>query len=289
MIEIYIAQLHDADAAQRFEAANRLGEYGDMTLYTPAARLRAIDALIPALIDPDSKAQYAVFSALVKLSAREAFPAMLDMLLSQPDSRVWGLLKLTIGMRLRNALLDMMPTGQPDMTDRLSEALENTQLDSYQRGLLLRLLGKSRDARFVEPMIDQLLQGDEVMRGAAAEALGYMGDARAVSPLMLYLAPEEDERIREMAITALGRLGDVRVADPLLGLLGDESEWVRAAAVGALADLGERRAVEPLSHMLRDESAMVADAAFEALKRFSYEKLDMGVTNGANRRFISLD
>lgn len=277
MIENDIAQLN-AEPALRFEAATRLCEYND----TPEQRARAIAALIGLLPDGDHKVQYAAFSGLVKIEASEAFMPMLGVLLDQPESRVWGLLKLTIGMRLRNALLDMTPTGDAALADRLNAAIDAPTMDVQQRALLVRLLGRTGDMRFVEPLIDRLVEGDIVSQGAAAEALGRIGDTRALAPLMLFLDQGEDERVREIAVTALGQLHDLRAFDPLLALLGDPSEWVRAAAATALAELGDRRAVEPISALLHDENTMVVDAAFDALKRFSYEKLDLGVTNGAD-------
>lgn len=289
MIERYLVQLQQGDAAQRFEAATRLSDYDVAQIDASDARARAVQALIAVLPDADHKVQYAAFSSLVKLDAHEAFMPMLDVLLTQPESRVWGLLKLTIGMRLRNALLDMIPVGDAALADRLNAALDDSAMDDQQRALLVRLLGKTGDTRFVEPLIDRLVEGDAIAQGAAAEALGYIGDARALSPLMLFLNADEDERVREVAVTALGRLHDPRTYDALIGLLGDLNEWVRAAAITALAELGDRRAVEPISGLMQDEDTMVADAAFEALKRFSYSRVDMGVTNGANRRFIRFE
>jgi HEAT repeat protein len=63
MIERMIEQLAHDDPAVRFEAAQKLGASKDT---------RAIEPLIGALPDENSKVQYAAFSGLVKLSDARA-------------------------------------------------------------------------------------------------------------------------------------------------------------------------------------------------------------------------
>ncbi len=265
MFEQYLADLTHSDSTVRYEAAQKLGASSDP---------RAIPPLIAALPDENSKVQYAAFSGLIKLNAYEAAAPILDMLLSDLNSRVWQLLKLNIGLRLRTGLLDMMPHGDAEMTDQLVHSLERRDLDEHQRALFLRLLGRAATADCVEMLIDTLISGSPTLQGAAAEALGYIGDARAVSPLLLFLNDSHDA-LREIAAEALGRIGHASAVDPLLAMLGDANEWVRRAAAVALGDLGDRRAIEPLSAALQDETTLVQDAAFEALKKLSYGSYDV--------------
>lgn len=263
VLEQVLNELKSTDAEVRYQAAARLGTIQDE---------RAIEPLVDALPDSNSKVQYAAFSSLIKIGAPDTVLPLIDSLLRQPDSRVWGLLKLGIGMRLRNGLMEMVQKDDLALADRLDTALADTRFDEYQRALIVRLLGRTVDTRAVESLIDMLMQGTVVMQAAAGEALGSIGDARAIAPLMLFLNPDEDDRMREIAATALGRIGDMRAYDPLVARLQDVNEWVRAAAITALADLGDRRAVEPISALIKDENTMVQDAAFEALKRFSTRK-----------------
>jgi HEAT repeat protein len=265
MFEQYLTDMTHADAAVRYEAAQKLGASNDS---------RAIAPLIAALPDENSKVQYAAFSGLIKLNAGEAAEPILDMLLNDLDSRVWGLLKLNIGLRLRTGLLEMMPHGDERMTAYIVAALENEDLDEHQRALLVRLLGRTGTADRVALLIDILLHGSPTIQGAAAEALGYLGDPDGVNPLLLFVHDSRDE-LREIAAEALGRIGDLRAFDAVLALLKDESEWVRRAAAAALGDLGDRRAIEPLSAAMQDENTVVQDAAFDALKKLSYGKYDM--------------
>ncbi len=265
MFERYVADLTHTDPGVRYEAAQKLGASNDP---------RAIQPLIAALPDDNAKVQYAAFSGLVKLNAGEAAEPILSMLLSDLDSRVWQLLKLNIGLRLRTGLLDMMPHGDECMTETLCAALQMPGLDEHQRALLVRLLGRAATADRVNMLISLLIKGTPTIQGAAAEALGYVGDARAVAPLLLFINDQRDE-LREIAAEALGRIGHASAFDPLITMLGDESEWVRRAAAVALGDLGDRRAIEPLSEALQDENTLVQDAAFEALKKLSYGSYDM--------------
>jgi HEAT repeat protein len=268
MFEQYIANLNHADPAVRYEAAQKLGASNDS---------RAIRPLIDVLPDANAKVQYAAFSGLIKLNAGEAAEPILDLLLTNLDSKIWDLLKLNIGLRLRAGLLEMMPHGDARMTEQLVAALDNDTLDDHQRALFLRLLGRTATNDRVDMLIDILLHGSPVIQGAAAEALGYLGDADGVNPLLIFLHDSSDE-LREIAAEALGRIGDVRAFDAILPLLKDENEWVRRAAAAALGDLGDRRAIEPLSDMLQDENTVVVDAAFDALKKLSYGRYDVDVT-----------
>jgi HEAT repeat protein len=265
MFEQYVVDLTHTDPAVRYEAAQKLGASKDS---------RAIQPLIAALPDSNSKVQYAALSGLIKLNAEEAVEPILDMLLCDLNSRVWQLLKLNIGLRLRNGLLEMIPHGDEHMTEHLVNALETPNLDDHQRALLLRLLGRTATNDRVDMLIDILLHGTPTVQGAAAEALGYLGDPSGVSPLMLFLHVNSNE-LREIAVEALGRIGHDKAFDAVLAMLDDESEWVRRAAAVALGDIGDRRAIERLSAALNDENELVQDAAFEALKKLSYGKYDM--------------
>jgi HEAT repeat protein len=262
MFEQTIAELTHANVEVRYEAARKLGDLKDE---------RAVQPLINALPDDNAKVQYAAFSALIKIGAAEAAQPMIEMLLTEPNCRLWDLLKLNVGMRLRNGLLNMIERGDQRVSDRLSAAIENEPLDTEQRAFIVRLLGRTADTRQVEPLIETLISDSQIMQGAAAEALGWIGDSRAISPLLLFLSEgEPSDALRELAAEALGRIGDTRAVEPLIAALEDSNEWVRRAAAEALGDLGDRSAIEPLATALQDESVMVQDAAFDALKKLSY-------------------
>lgn len=265
MFEQLVSELNHPDPTVRYEAAHKLGASNDA---------RAIQPLIDVLPDANAKVQYAAFSGLIKLNAYEAAEPVITMLLNNLNSRVWELLKLNIGMRLRSGLLEIVEGSRAPITDQVTSALETHDLDEHQRALLVRVIGRSDDGGSVDMLINLVVKGTPTLQGAAAEALGYIGDEQAISPLML-LVHDRSNELREIAAEALGRIGNVRAFEPLIALLKDENEWVRRAAVAALGDLGDRRAIEPLSEALQDENTVVQDAAFEALKKLSYGKYDM--------------
>lgn len=265
MFEQFVQDLTHTDPAVRYEAAQKLGASNDT---------RAIQPLITALPDTNAKVQYAAFSGLIKLNAYEAAEPVIDMLLNNPDSRVWALLKLNIGLRLRNGLLEIIEGSNAPVVDQIAEALNTADFDEQQRALMVRVLGRSADSERVDMLINYLIKGTPTLQGAAAEALGYIGDERAISPMLL-LVHDRSNELREIAAEALGRIGNERAFEPLVALLKDENEWVRRAAAAALGDLGDRRAIEPLAELLQDETNVVQDAAFEALQKLSYGKYDM--------------
>src|SRR5664279_57103 len=154
MFEQYLTDLTHADPALRYEAAQKLGASNDP---------RAIQPLIAALPDANSKVQYAAFSGLIKLNAGEAAEPILDLLLQNPNCKLWELLKLNIGLRLRSGLLDLLPHGDEQIADQIANALALPDLDDPQRALIVRMLGRAASADRVERLIDLLLKGAPVI------------------------------------------------------------------------------------------------------------------------------
>lgn len=261
MFEQTIAELTHANPEMRYEAARKLGESKDAQVVQP---------LISVLTDNNTKVQYAAFSALIKIGSADAAAPLTDMLVANPDSRVWALLTLNIGLRLRMGLLELVTRGDMSLAERLNAALDSQAFNELQRAFLVRLLGRTGDTSRVEPLIDILISDTQVMQAAAAEALGWIGESRAVSPLLTFLSEgEPSDALREVAAEALGRIGESHAVQPLIAALEDSNEWVRRAAAEALGELCHRDAIEPLSNMLNDESTMVQETAFEALKKLS--------------------
>ncbi|MBL8131479.1 MAG: HEAT repeat domain-containing protein [Anaerolineae bacterium] len=263
MLEQLVVDLRSADAGVRFYAAQKLGALNDD---------RAADALITALSDAHAKVQYAALSSLIKLGAFRALQPVLDMLLDDLHSRVWELLKLSIGTRLRAGLIDMVQRDDLAVSDRLHDALTAHPLDEHQKALFLRMIGRTGDSRRLDGLV-LLIDGDaaevpHAVQAAAAEALGMLGDREAVSSLIA-AAGSPNDAVRETTVEALGRLGDALAFETVLAALTDENEWVRRASAEALGMIGDARALDALTVALSDESGMVQDAAFDAIKKLS--------------------
>jgi len=263
MYEQWIVDVRHDDPTVRYEATQKLGASNDG---------RAIDPLIGLLPDANAKVQYAAFSGLIKLGASQAAEPMVAMLITDFKSRVWALLKLNIGLRLRMGLLEFVQPGDQTIAQQVTTALDSESMDEAQRAYLIRLLGKTADTAKVDMLLELLGEPSEALQSAAAESLGWMRDNRAVNPLIALLGDTRDT-VREVAAEALGRIGDTSVFDVMLDMLNDKNEWVRRAAAVALGELGDRRAVDPLVLALQDHSNIVQDAAFDSLKKFSYNNV----------------
>jgi HEAT repeat protein len=110
-------------------------------------------------------------------------------------------------------------------------------------------LGKTADARAVQPLADALRDPDIATRSAAAQALGEIGDAGAVEPLLAALR-DPDGNTRHAAAQALAKTGDGRAVEPLLAALADQDVRVSMAAAAALGEIRDGSAVEPLAAIL---------------------------------------
>ncbi len=120
-------------------------------------------------------------------------------------------------------------------------------------------LGKSGDARAVEPLIALLIKENTDMRSreAAAKALGMLNDARAVLPLIAILR-NQDCWLRPLAAEALGHLKDPRVVGPLIDAVLDlprprDGFGAMHPAIVALGEIGDPRAVPVLANLLNDD------------------------------------
>jgi HEAT repeat protein len=262
VIEQYMTDLRHSDPTVRYNAAQQLGSSGDV---------RALSALISALPDSNEKVQYAAFSGLIKLGDSSAAAPMLTTLIDDMDSRVWALMRLNIGMRLRHGLLDLVPRGDNAIISQIETALARETLDTHQRAFFVRALGRAGTADAANSLLALLHHDNHDIRVAAGEALGWLGDARAVEPLLEMLLDSSDQ-VREIAVEALGRIGHERAVEPIMRILQDEAEWVRRAAAVALGELGDARALDPLAEAMHDEDEMVQDAAFEAIKKLSTDR-----------------
>jgi HEAT repeat protein len=265
-MEQLLQQLQHADPTKRYAAAQQLSKHSNQ---------RAVAGLVAVLTDDNPKVRYAALSSLVKISDPNAATPTIAALLNDLDSRLWSLLTLDIGMRLRNGLFDMVMTGNTPAADLLVDALENASLSEPQRALVIRLIGRTGDPRMVDTFVDMLALGSDMLQASAAEALGYIGDGRAVPPLIAILEDTEDSALCEITINALAALGDDRANEIILPMLNSADEWTRRAAATAMATLGDRRAVRQLLRMQReDESQVVREAAGHALTRLIMDNGD---------------
>jgi HEAT repeat protein len=113
-------------------------------------------------------------------------------------------------------------------------------------------------------LIQALLDKDDVVRIAAADALGRLGDSQAKEPL-LPLLKDPNAGVRTAAACALGSFGDLSVGEELLPLLRDPNWETRVAALESLGRLRDPRATEAVIACLRDPDREVREKAAECL------------------------
>ena len=92
--------------------------------------------------------------------------------------------------------------------------------------------------------LQQLNDEKAKVRMTAAWDLGKSGDARAVDPLIKHL-DDKDEDVRAWVVLALANLGQPAI-DPLIEALKDDSCTIRWQASAALGLIGDARAAQPL-------------------------------------------
>ena len=188
-IEIQIDLLKDPDWVVRREAAITLGEMGDE---------RCVEPLCHALRDGDWQVREVAIEGIGQIGS----PAveLLIKLLRDWDVRKYALAALgkirdervldPLMLQLKNdefkddALNALVELGEPALP-RLVTALKDK--DEMVRKQAVLALGRIKDAKAIDPLIDMLADGDWFTRLTSAAALEAIGDDRgreAIKPLM---------------------------------------------------------------------------------------------------------
>lgn len=106
----------------------------------------------------------------------------------------------------RTAVMKLGMMGGEEAVTTLINVVSNPYEDLIVRGRAALMLGKLRDPRAVEPLIDALDAPGYQTPLHAAESLGKLGDPRAIEPLRRMLSNQHDN-FRKAAEEALLRLG----------------------------------------------------------------------------------
>lgn len=253
-----LVKLQEAQPDQRYDLVKQLGDLRDR---------RALDVLLDYMNDESSKVRYVALSGLVKLGNPDAAYPVIRHLVSNLDSQLWQLLKLDLGMRLRNGLFQWVVQTEDHLATMLKTAYHNSELDEGQRAFLVRLIGRTGDTELADTFLEILKNGSDLMRASTAEALGYLKHS-ATLDYMLTQVHHEESAMREIMMRSMVLIGGEGVGDVLLPMLESEDEWTRRASIESLAELGDRRAVRKIMRMQReDESNLVRQVADEALKK----------------------
>ena len=125
------------------------------------------------------------------------------------------------------------------------------------------LLGKAKNPRAIQPLVEALGDFDKAVREQAMLALSSIGKA-AVEPLSAAMKePQWETRYR--AAEALGKIADEKAVKPLIQALKDNRDHVRYMAAKGLRALRHSDTIEPMVILLSDENMYVRLMAVRAL------------------------
>jgi len=114
----------------------------------------------------------------------------------------------------------------------------------------------------VEPLIQALGAENPDIRENAAVTLGKIKDERAVQPLIEML-PDEEWEIEKAATDALIEIGEPAV-EPLIVILRDENEdiFLQTKVIAVLAGIKDERAILPMIQALKEKPELQADLGY---------------------------
>jgi HEAT repeat protein len=135
--------------------------------------------------------------------------------------------------------------------------------DPQVRQYAAYLLGKAKNPRAIQPLVESLADFDKSVREQAMLALSSIGKAAVGSLAEAMKEPKWETRYR--AAEALGKIADEKAVKPLIAGLRDSRDHVRYMAAKSLHEIGDSDAVEPLIILLKDENTYVRTMAVHAL------------------------
>jgi hypothetical protein len=218
---------------------------------SPRVRLLAVRALG----QHGSQALGLVLNARSPEDRRQALEALDQLALQILEPLSWALRDEEVTVR-REAAYQLCLFGkssQKAAVALLIEALHDLAPDVRSSAALA--LGASGDPRALEPLVQRLLQRDElpIVRRSAAEGLDYLQDRRATPSLQRVLEPpQEDPEVRLFAARALIHLADPQTVEAFQRVLRDQQAptRLRKAAADGVGALGNTAALPMLAEVL---------------------------------------
>ena len=133
------------------------------------------------------------------------------------------------------------------------EGLLRLMRDWDVRKSVLMAMGKIRDERVLDPLMDQLCSDE--FHDYATDALVELGEPAV--PKLLAGLQNKDELARKQAIIALGRIKDPSALDALIEKLDDPDWFSRVTAAAAIEQIHDDRGRAALKPLLKDPDLVV--------------------------------
>ena len=150
---------------------------------------------------------------------------------------------------VREAAEDALAQIGSPAVEPLIKALREYQI----RKFVIKILGKIKDERVLDPLFAQLR--NEEFKEAATDALVEVGQP-AVERLTAVLN-DKDKNVRKHAVIALGDIGVTECVDLLTEATKDEEWEVRLAAIAALDKIGDERGKPAIKALMKDPDFVV--------------------------------
>lgn len=259
-----VSHLAHPRAAVRAAAAGELRRH--------VARASVVDALLPAVSDPDQSVRLAAMMSLGPADDPRA-AAVLIAAMDDPRTNALPSMSNTRLVAISAAAAQKSPMVVAPLVKLLDEedanlvvaacralaqlkaeaAIERLRpLESHPRRDVALAAIEALEQIGAMPAVDAALArlklGDVRMDRLAS--IVRLGDERAVPALLAALEAGHEDHVVGTVARALGELGDRRAVEPLLGVMRYR-RLVSEDVVRALGKLGDRRAVEPLRAVLQ--------------------------------------
>lgn len=195
--EVLIQALKDNSWTVRRHAANSLGIIGDED---------AVPPLMKALEDKDWHVRKYAAVALGKMKDKLAIPFLLEALGDEDADVRW---------KAGSSLVSMGDIAVPSLIKKFKKG------NWHIRGRAAEILGRIRDERALQPLMDSLTPGKfrdkhRHVRGKAAEALGRIGDKKSLETLQRVYNEDEYKYVREKAEEAINKIRKLSVSTKIL-------------------------------------------------------------------------
>lgn len=280
-----IATLNDSNKNVASSAAEALGNIGDekavkplieslkskMWLSCPAAEAlgkigdsRAIKPLTRLILNCSEENNLTLFfavKALGDIGEIEGGEFLISFLENAQGAIITHIIKALEQISLASGENLLLKADPHKIIPFLLTSLKDEDIETRRKAIII--LGRIKSSQAIEPLINLLLDSEEEIREAAAQALVNV-DSVHLKNLQRGLTRKEPE-IRARLAKILGEVGSSQSSEVLIPLLDDRQEEVRIEAAYALAKIGNTTAKKPLLKALKDKVGHVRSAAANAL------------------------